>query len=131
MTGSGIGYTVRDRYHHPRTGAPGDERREIFGMQHQFAVELGAGIAGERLPFCHCTIPVGAGRAEAPSLDVAEGRLVGSYHARSSTSLDAHVAQGHAAFHGKSTNRLTRVLDHAAAGAVGSYVADDAQRNIF
>ena len=63
--------------------------------------------------------------------EIAEGGFVGSDHARARAGLDAHVAQGHAAFHGERANRRTRILDHAAAGAVGSDVADDAQRNIF
>jgi hypothetical protein len=72
-----------------------------------------------------------AGGAKAPSFEVAEGGFVGSDHTRAGAGLDAHVAQGHAAFHGESTNRLASVFDHAAAGAVGAYMADDAQRNIF
>ena len=68
------------------------ERRKVFGVQHQLAIEGSAGIGGERLPLGHSSIPVRAGGAKSASFEVAKGGLVGSYHAGSSAGLDAHIA---------------------------------------
>src|ERR1700683_1197375 len=57
----------------PGVGAPGAERGGVFGMEHQFAVEAGAGIGGQRPPFGHGTIPVGADGGESPPFEIAEG----------------------------------------------------------
>ena len=50
--------------------------------------------AQQRVPYRlrHRAIPIGAGRAEAPSFEIAEGGFIRSNHARSSAGLDAHVA---------------------------------------
>ena len=97
----------------------------------RITIEGGAGIGGQRSPFRHGAIPVGARGAEPPSFEIAEGGIVRSDHARASTGLYAHVAQRHAALHGERANGRPGILDHTTAGAVGSYVADDAERDIF
>ena len=70
-------------------------------------------------------------RTEAAAFQVSKRCCVGSDHAGARARLDAHVADGHAAFHGEGANGRTRVFDDAAGGAIGADLADDGEDHIL
>ena len=70
-------------------------------------------------------------RREAAALEVGEGGLVGSDHAGARAGLDAHVADGHAAFHGERADGGAGVLDDVAGCAVGADLADDGEDDVL
>ena len=70
-------------------------------------------------------------RREAAAFEIGEGGFVGSDHAGAGSGFDAHVADGHAAFHGEGANGGAGVLDDAAGGAIGADVADDGEDDVF
>ena len=95
------------------------------GVDVEFAVEGGALIRGEGGPVGDGLVPGGALRREAAALKVGEGGGVGGDHAGAGSGLDAHVADGHAAFHGEGADGGAGVLDDVAGGAGGADAADD------
>ena len=70
-------------------------------------------------------------RREAAVLDVGKSGFIGRHHARAGSGLDAHVAQRHAAFHGKRANGFAGVFDDVAGCAISPDLADDAKSKIF
>ena len=71
-----------------------------------------------------------AGR-EAAALEVGEGGLVGGDEAGAGSGFDAHVADGHAAFHGEGADGGAGVFDDVAGGAVGADAADDVEDDVL
>ncbi len=120
---SWIGYKLG-----PLVGGLTPEVRALCGAERREAVFAGAlgarevrggGGAGE------------ARRGEAFAVEVFEGGLVGGDHAGAGTGFDAHVADGHAAFHGERANGGAGVLDDIAGGAVGADAADDVEDDVL
>ena len=70
-------------------------------------------------------------RSEAAAFEVGEGGGVGGDHAGAGSGFDAHVADGHAAFHGEGADGGAGVLDDVAGGAVGADAADDVEDDVF
>jgi len=85
----------------------------------------------ERLPVSERLIPIGPLRSEASLPQISECRFIRRNHAGPSTRFDAHVAEGHPAFHRKLSDRLARVLDHVSGSAVGANLADDPSARSF
>ncbi len=76
-------------------------------------------------------VPCGALRGEAAALEVGEGGVVGGDHAGAGTGFDAHVADGHAAFHGERADGGAGVLDCVAGGSGGADLADDVEDDVL
>ena len=89
------------------------------------------GSVGSLLHSATALLPGFAFRREAAAFEVGEGGRVGSDHAGARAGLDAHVADGHAAFHRKGANGGAGVFDDAAGGAVGADLADDGEDDVF
>ena len=70
-------------------------------------------------------------RREAAALEVGEGGLVRGDHAGAGTGFDAHVADGHAAFHRERADGGAGVLDDVAGGSVGADAADDVEDDVL
>ena len=64
-------------------------------------------------------------------MEVREGGVVGGNHAGAGTGFDAHVADGHAAFHGEGADGGAGVLDCVAGGAGGADAADDVEDDVL
>ena len=60
-----------------------------------------------------------------------ESRLVRSDQSGLCSAFDAHIADGHAAFHREAADRRAGVFDHVADTAVGSDLVDDAENNVL
>ena len=101
------------------------------GIDVQLAVEDCAFVGGQCPPVRDGRVPCGALRREAAALEIGEGGLVGSDHAGASAGLDAHVADGHAAFHRERADGRACVLDRVAGGAVGADLADDVEDDVL
>ena len=76
-------------------------------------------------------VPCCALRREAAAFEVGEGGLVGGDHAGAGSGLDAHVADGHAAFHREGADGGAGVLDDVAGGSVGADLADDVEDDVL
>ena len=71
------------------------------------------------------------GGGEAAALEVGEGGGVGCDHAGAGTGLDAHVADGHAAFHGEGADGGASIFHHVSRGARRPDLANDVQDDIL
>ncbi len=76
-------------------------------------------------------VPCGTLRGEAAAFEVGEGGRVGGDHAGTGSGLDAHVADGHAAFHGECADGGAGVLDGVAGGSGGADLADDVEDDVL
>ena len=77
------------------------------------------------------SIPCGTLRSEAATLQISEGGLVGGDHPGARAGFDAHVADGHAAFHRERADGAASILNDVAGSAVGADLADDVQDDVF
>ena len=68
---------------------------------------------------------------EAAAFEVGEGRFVRRDHAGAGTGFDAHVADGHAAFHGERADGGAGIFDDMSGGTVGTDAADDVENDVF
>ena len=107
----GGGDARRDRDTHARVRAVGDHRLEGVGIDRDRLVEGRAVIGGQPPPAVERDVPVGALRGVGPAVDVLEGRVVGGDQAGPGAALDAHVADGHALFHGQRPDGVAAVLE--------------------
>ncbi len=82
--------------------------------------KIAPGSVGRVRPVGDGLVPCRAGGREAAALEVGEGGGVGGDHAGAGTGFDAHVADGHAAFHGEGADGGAGVLDDVAGGSVGA-----------
>ena len=127
----GVGDGGRDGRDHAGAGAPTDVGNQRGGIDDQFAIELCARIGGQLAPFRNRLVPGCALGRESAALQIGEGCFVGSDHAGARARLDAHVADGHAAFHRERANGRAGVLDDAAGCAVGADLPDDGEDDVF
>jgi hypothetical protein len=88
-------------------------------------------IGPERLPEAHSHVPGCTRRRLRPALEISEGYLVRRHHAGPRATLDAHVADRHAAFHAERPDRIAAVLDDVAGTASGARLADDRERDVL
>jgi hypothetical protein len=70
-------------------------------------------------------------KAKAAAFEVGEGGLVGGDEAGAGSGFDAHVADGHAAFHGEGADGGAGVFDDVAGGAVRADAADDVEDDVL
>ena len=124
-------HLAHHRCDHPGVGAPGDLRLQVGNVHSDFGVEPGARITGEIAPLGHRAVPVFAFRTQRPTMEVLEGDVVGSHHARARARLDGHVAQGHAFVHGHRAHRLAAELDHLPGTAPDADPADQRQDHVL
>ena len=122
---------AEDRRHVLRAGAPGDDRRQVGGVQLDPAVELGALVAVQRLPVTPRLVPKLALRRLRAILEVSVGLLVGGDHAGARAALDRHVADRHPAFHREGLDRRAAIFDHVAGAARRPDFADDGEDDVL
>ena len=113
-------YVTGDRSDIFRAGPPGDLRHDIRDVQRHFRVVNCAFVRGQGLPVIDRRFPLRALRRHGPAFDVFEGRFVWRHETGTRSAFNGHVADRHAPFHGKVTNRLTCVFDGAAGAAGGT-----------
>ena len=128
---SGIRDTTCHWDDHARVCAPSDEGSEAGSVDLNDLVVARTRIGSQRAPARDGLVPSPVFRGKAASSQVVERHLVGSNHARTRARFDAHVADRHAAFHGETAHRFTRVLDCVAGGAIGTDCPDDAQYQVL
>src|SRR5579871_1214134 len=116
---------------HAGAGSPGDGRGDGRSVDVELAIERSAGFGGEGAPLGDGFVPCCACWREAAAFEVGEGSLVGSDHSGAGSGLDAHVADGHAAFHGESADGGPGVFDDVAGGSVGADLADDVEDDVL
>ena len=105
------GNSVLNACHHAGTGSPTDSRRDVGGVDRKLTVEDCSFFGYKFRPVRYRFVPCGSSWREAAALEIGEGSGVGCDHAGTSSSLDAHIADGHAAFHREGADGRTCVLD--------------------
>ncbi len=70
-------------------------------------------------------------RGRTATFEVGEGGFVGGDHAGACPGFDAHVADGHAAFHGEGADGGAGVLDDVAGSSGGADFADDVEDDVL
>ena len=68
---------------------------------------------------------------ERASFEVSEGHVVWRDHAGARATFNGHVADGHAAVHGKGTNRFAAIFRDVAGAAADPDFADDGEDDVF
>ena len=120
-----------DGHDHAGVGFPADLRGDVLGLENEFAIEGCSLVGGEGLPVGDGFFPLLALWREAAAFQVGEGGLVGSDHAGAGSGLDAHVADGHAAFHREGADRRAGVFDDMPGRPVGADAADDGEHDVL
>ena len=110
---------------------PGHPGLEAAGVQAHLAVETGVGVTRKRAPVVQGALPAGAFRRHRPALEPGEGLVVGRHHSKAGAPLDAHVANGHAAFHRKVLDRRASVLDGVALSARDTDLRDQGEHHVL
>src|SRR5205823_4643091 len=116
---------------HARIRSPGNKRSQLRRVDVDYLVIVRSGIGGQGAPMRDSSIPIFALRSVAAALYVSEGRLIGSDHAGASASFDAHIADGHAAFHRKRADGFAGIFDNMRSSAVGADLADDPKNQVL
>ncbi len=124
-------HAARDRDHILRARAPGDERRQIAGIDADLLVEMRALVGMQRIPIAPRLFPGGALRRARPAHEIGEGLFVGRDHAGARAAFDRHVADGHPAFHRKRADRFAGEFDDIAGAAGRADLADDGEHDVL
>ncbi len=128
---SRVGDVGRKRRALAGVGAPGDERRQLGGLDDDLGVELGVRVRLQGLPVRDGRVPVLALGGVRAALEVGERGLVGGDHARAGAGLDRHVADGHPGLHRELLDGGAAVLQDVALTAAGADPGDDRQDQVL
>ncbi len=116
---------------HAGIGAVGDHRLDGVRVEVHFPVELRAGVGGQLPPRRERALPVGPLRRAGTAAEIGVGRLIRRDHAGARSSLDGHVADGHALVHVERANGLAAILDDVARAARDADLADDGENQVL
>ena len=127
----GVGDAAVDRRDHPGVRPPCHLRHERGDVDLDLAVEDRLRLRREGPPLLERPLPAGALRRARATLEVGEGRVVGTDHPGAGAALDRHVADGQPALHRKRLDRRPRVLEHVADAAGDADLPDRAQHHVL
>src|SRR6266404_1758400 len=116
---------------HAGIGAPGDLRRDVFGVQLDGHVEPGAVVAAQLLPALDRFLKRFAARDERTAFEIGERGFVGRDHAGARAAFDGHVADGHAAVHGEAADGFATVFGDVSIAAADANFADDSENDVL
>src|SRR3569623_1567404 len=127
----GIGHDARDRDDILGRGAPGDDRRQVRGIETNLGIEMRAVIGAQRVPVAHGLLPLRALRRQRAALEEFICLLVRRNQAGARAAFDRHVAARPAAFHRQRAARVAGVLTHVAGAARGADFADAGEDDVL
>ncbi len=90
-----------------------------------------AAVAAQGFPARDAFLKRRAARDERPAFEIGEGGVVGRDHAGAGAAFDAHVADGHARFHGKRADGFAGVFDDVVGAAGDADLADEGENQIL
>ena len=90
-----------------------------------------ARVAGERLPALNRFVPSGALRRVRAALEIGKRRFVGIHITNAGTTLDRHVAHGHALFHRHALEEIAGVFVGETGAAIHAQRADDVKDHVL
>ena len=122
-----IGNARGDAGDHAGVGAPGDLRSDLLGLEFDSHVELGAVVGGEKLPAVDGLLKGFAAGNEGAAFEIGKSGVVGRDHPGAGASFDGHVADGHAAVHGKRTDGFAAVFGDVSGATADSNFPDDGE----
>ncbi|GKT45680.1 uncharacterized protein ColSpa_05861 [Colletotrichum spaethianum] len=131
--GLGVGDPAGDGDNILGAGTPGDCGDDVLGIDEDVNVVLGVGVGLQGLPVLDGPVPlvrVVLG-SQGAVLEVLKGDVVGGDHAGSRTTLDGHVADGHAGLHAETADDGTAELDNGTGTAGGADLANGVQDNVL
>src|SRR6201999_4382926 len=105
-----VGDAAVDAGDHAGVGAPGDLRGEFGGVEFDGEVVSGACVGFEFAPARDGGFEIFSARNERAAFEIGEGGVVWGDHACAGAAFDGHVADGHAAFHGKGTDGFAGIF---------------------
>ena len=126
-----IGNARSDSSDHAGIGAPGDLRRDVWGVEFDGEIELGIFIGMQETPIFDGGFELLAAGNERAALHVGEGGVIGGDHAGARATFDGHIANGHAAVHGKGMDGFAVVFNDVAGAAADADFADDGEDEVF
>ncbi len=124
-------HAAGDRHYLLGAGSPGQDRRQLGGVEPKLAVEMRAVVGVQRFPIAHGPVPGFALGRFRPALEIGVGLLVGRDEAGFGAAFHRHVADGHAAFHRKRADRFAAIFQRVAGAAGGADLADDGEDNVL
>ena len=128
---SGFGTTPVTEITSSGDGAPGDDRRQLGGVEPDLVSKCAPSSRMQRLPVAQRHVPGRALRRARAALDVVEGLLVRRDQAGAGAAFDRHVADRHAAFHRQRADRFAGIFDDIAGAAGGADLADDGEDDVL
>ncbi len=116
---------------HARIRAPGNLRRDLFGLQFDNHVELGAIVRMQLFPAFDPFLKFFSARNEGTAFEVGESRFVRRDHSGARSAFNRHIANGHAAFHGKFANGLAAIFCDVSGAAADADFSDDGENDVL
>ena len=127
----GVGYCLVDEDRLSGSDAPGDGREDLLGLEVDDVVVDGVLVRGNGLPACNGRIPLRSLRRVGAPAQVLKGGFVRIHIADTGSSLDRHIADGHALFLGEVIEGRSTVFVGVADTAIHPEVADDMKNDIL
>ncbi len=128
---SGLRHLTCDRQHLLGRGAPAYCGDNVRTIELHNLVKMRIVIAVKFPPAIQRDLPLASLWRMGSSLHVIKGLLVRGDQARTGTCFNRHVANRHAAFHGKCLNDWPSIFNHMPRGASGANFADDGKNHIL
>ena len=125
--GAGVGHAIGDAGDHAGIGAPGDLRRDVGGVSSIVVSNFAPGSVVSCFHRSTASAESFAARDERAAFEVSESGFVRRDHSGARAAFDGHVADGHAAVHGKFADGFAGVFDHVTGAAADADLADDAR----
>ena len=112
-------------------GPPSHKWTQCRGINYYFAIKASSVIGAQGLPIFQRGVPILALRSTFAALQIFKSCFIGGNHSSTSPSFNAHVADGHSAFHRQRLNSLAAVFQNVALSATGTNFGDDGQDEVL
>src|SRR5437016_4149660 len=126
-----IGNARVDAGDHAGVGAPGNLRRDLFGLEFDNHVELGSIVRTQKFPTLDRFLKFYSARNERPPFEIRESCVVRRDHSSARAAFNRHVADSHPAFHGKFANGLAAIFRNVSGAAADADFSDDGENDVF
>jgi len=116
---------------HTGVRSPGDLRSNLLGVELDGHVEFRAVVGLELLPSFDGFLKRFSFRNKRPAFEISEGGFIRRDHSGTRAAFDGHVADGHAAIHGKGANGFAAVFGDVAVAACNAGFSDDGKNEVL
>src|SRR5467141_4012586 len=116
---------------HAGVSSPSDLRSDLFGVELDGHIKFRAIVGLELLPAFNGFLKRFSSRNKWPAFEISEGGFIRRDHAGARAAFDGHVADGHAAIHGKRANGFAAVFGDVAVAARNAGFSDDGENEVL